>query len=148
MAIKIWTSLYELKQADLVRNRKLYTIELDDHEIFPMTLEQWIEMDAEPSPRMAYVTVQSPEGFGPTHPIKIYSPTLAYEDVIKTTLMRNGVVFGCAEHWINVLVGAKKDPWVELCKHDPYSHAIESIKELEERLGRIKSYIAMLKPKD
>lgn len=71
----IWTTLHDIGDCDLVRNRNLYTMPEDKWRVWPKLPQDIIEVDVEKvSATGTFAWVQSPEGFGPPHLIKLHAP--------------------------------------------------------------------------
>ena len=138
----IWTTLWNLSREDLVRNRKQYTIKLDH--CTDLDLNSWIQMDAQVARTAAYV--DSPEGFGPPHQIKLQmleSYFFTKEDVIRYILMRSISPCWRLNHYTGILTGHKVSSAYNVYT-DPYVEIAEALDDLEYCLPIFKDCLKRL----
>lgn len=140
---KIWTTLGKLKQADLVRNQKQYTIDIG--ECSELILDNWIQVDAQITSTGSTAYVDSPEGFGPYHKIKLDSLDFlrTKKRLIKYLLMRSATAFWRLHHFASLITGhISKEAWE--CYADPYEEIGKTLNVLEDYISLYKIYLKML----
>ena len=140
---KVWTTLGKLKQADLVRNQKQYTVDVGD--CCELILDNWIQVDAQVTGTGVSAYVESPEGFGPPHKIKLESPDFlrTKKRVIKYLLMRSAMPFWRLHHFASLITGhVAKETWENYT--DPYEEIGKTLNVLDTYIPLYKIYLKML----
>lgn len=86
---KIWTNKLLMQDNDLVRYRKQYTIKLECKDHFWLEVDHWFQTDAYISPKGSCAYMDSPEGFGPAHIIRLPYGAFweEYRDLVKRLLV-------------------------------------------------------------
>ena len=86
---KIWANKLLMQEYDLVRYRKQYTIKLERKDHFWLEVDHWFQTDAYIAPKGSCAYVDSPEGFGPAHIIRLPYGAFweGYRELVKRLLV-------------------------------------------------------------